>query len=236
MEGHPAPVPARPSLRRKRRPMATQAPGTPATPRGLKSYTSFYEAGGWAYDIGVETTVMRMIAHMAGWNPGDVVHEIGAGRGDHAGILAGLGYRVTAVEWAKSGTRATRERFPEVEAVNADVAEWTPPVRGHIFARGMSWFHWELDRINISGVDVPAATRALVGRALDPGGSFVLQIWSDLSGRRSEDKVHDNTLGDYHGLFDPIFTNVLIYDWSGRPINPGVRHDRGVIVIGRGVR
>lgn len=233
-EDHPAPGDPGPS--RRTRPMATQTPGTPAIPRTLDDYTRFYEAGGWRYDVGIETDVMRMISYLAGWTPGDLVHEIGAGRGDHAGILIGLGYRVTAVERVESGTAATRERFPEVEAVNADVAGWTPGERGHIFARGMSWFHWELGGINVNGVDVPAETRALVSRALDPDGAFVLQIWSDLSGRRSASKIHDNTLGDYHGLFDPIFTDVKIYDWSGRPIVPGIRHDRGVIVVARGLR
>lgn len=234
LEGHP-PLGV-PSHRARRRPMARQAPGTPATPRSVDDYTRFYAAGGWTYDLGAEADVMRMIAHLAGWQLGDRVHEIGAGRGDHAGIMAGLGFRVTAVERADTGTTATRERFPEVEVVNADVAGWTPNERGHIFARGMSWFHWELDGVNANGVDVPVETRSLVDRALDPAGSFVLQIWSDLSGRRYPNKVHDNTLADYHGLFDPIFTDVTVYDWSGHRIVPGVRHDRGVIVVARGLR
>lgn len=234
LEGHPAP--GSPSLRARRRPMARQAPGTPATPRSLNDYTRFYSAGGWTYNMGVEADVMRMIAYLAGWELGDRVHEIGAGRGDHAGIMAGLGYRVTAVELADTGTTATRERYPEVEAVNADVAGWTPTERGHVFARGMSWYHWELDGVNANGVDVPTETRGLVNRALDPDGAFVLQIWSDLSGRRYVNKVHDNSLADYHGLFDPIFTDVKIYDWSGHRIVPGIRHDRGVVVVARGLR
>jgi len=236
----PVPRRARPRTRqqpRRGRPgMATQAPGTPATPRTAIDYSRFYRSGGWTYDLVAEERVMRMIAGLAGWTPGAVVHEIGAGRGDHAGILAGLGMTVTAVERAESGTAATLAAYPQVDAVNADVAEWTPDVRGHVFARGMSWFHWELDGVNSNGVDVPAQTRGLVHRALSADGVFVLQIWSDLSGRRPPNKIHNNTLADYHGLFDPLFSAVSIYDWSGNKIINGQRHDRGVIVVATGQR
>lgn len=236
LEGHPAPGRTR-ALGGRRHHVNTRRGKTDSTPpRTTGDYTRFYEDGGWTYDTSVESGVMRMIAHLARWMPGDRVHEIGSGRGDHAGILEALGYRVTAVEIATSGTEATVARFPMVSAVNADVSTWTPEEKGHIFARGMSWFHWELSGTNSYGVDVPEQTRALVNRALDPRGSFVLQIWSDLSGHRPKTKIHCNTVADYHGLFDPIFTNVNIYDWSGNPITPGRRHDRGVIVVANGPR
>lgn len=188
------------------------------------------------YDIEKETDSLRGIASIAGWEPGDTVYDIGAGNGMHSGILAALGFSVVAVDIADSCIRNIEKNYPNVQAVKADATIWRPSQKANLFARGMSWFNWELDGVNVSGIDVPVVTRALVRRALCSECSFVIQAWTDLSGEYGVGRMHNNKLCDYRKLLEPIFEHVDIFDWSGSHIVPGMRHDRGVIIVSRGIK
>lgn len=194
-------------------------------------YDGHYRKGGFRYDLRAERDDLRLIARLADWRAGDRIIEIGAGLGHHAAILADLGYDVTAVEASPEAGTAAADRYPSLDFVVADIAEWEPDRPGHVYARGMSWFHYQLDGVNQHGVDVPAETGRLFDRYVAPGHSFVLQIATDWSGRRPADgRVHMNQPGDYCRLFEPYGT-VALTDWSGDPAP--ARADRGVIVTTR---
>jgi SAM-dependent methyltransferase len=193
-------------------------------------YNGIYERGGFRYDLDAERRDLAVVAEVAGWKPGDRIVEVGAGMGHHATLLTEAGYRVTAVEASPVGAQAALGAYPGLDVVCADATEYQPRRKGHVFARGMSWFHYELDGVNCKGVDVPAGLAHLMGWVA-PGRTFVLQIVTDLSGSRpGKGKVHNNQAADYLGLFGP-HGDVSICDWRGRPLAAG--HDRGVIVVCR---
>jgi hypothetical protein len=172
---------------------------------------------------------------LAGWKPPERIIEVGAGMGHHAEMLRKLRFDVTAVELSPAGVAAAKECYPKLDIVCADIATWAPSRHGHVFARGASPWHYELNGVNERGVDVPAVT----ARCFDwvpPGYSFVLQIVTDLSGTRRGGKqpretgVWNNTEAAYRQLFER-FGDVSITDWSGRPLS--VAPDQGVIVVTR---
>lgn len=209
----------------------------------VAGYDRFYGRGGWTYDVDRERAVLATVARLAGWQPGDRVVEVGAGMGQHAELLRQAGYQVTAVEPSTAGCDAARNAYPDLDVVCAGAQDWTPPEPGHVYARGMSWWHYELHGVNRQGVDVSGATADLVDRAVAPGHTMVLQIFTDLSGWRppslgdpddgpADRRIHHNTLADYLSLFGPL-GDTGVWDWAGEPIRPGQRHDRGVIVVTR---
>ena len=195
-------------------------------------YDGFYLRGGWQYDAHEETAFLRDVLMPAcQWQPGDRVIEIGAGRCFHAHLLRDLGMDVTAVEVSPEGIEGARRDFPGLDAVCADAATYSPDRPGHVYARGLSWYHYELGGVNSRGVDVPGCTAA-VFEWMPPGAVFAMQIVTDLTGRRHEERVHQNQVSDYLGLFTR-FGDTRVVDWSGKPIVPGQLHDRGVLVVTR---
>ena len=198
-------------------------------------YDALYRRGGFHHDIARERVhLVGVVVPLAGWAPGDRIVEIGAGMGHHAEILRTLGFEVTAVERSPTAVAAARQSYPELRIICADVARWSPPhrQRGHVYARGMSFFHYELDRVNVHGVDVPAATARLFAW-VEPGGSFVLQMGTNGSGKRPAGRIHMNRPGDYRRLFASLGTVQALTDWQGSSVVDGDWVRQGVLIVTR---
>lgn len=109
----------------------------------------------------------RLVAELLGdLPPGDAV-DLAAGEGRHAIWLAGLGWRVTAVDFSAAGL-ARGQAQPGAAAVSwvrADVLQWSAPPRS-------------LDLVLVAYLHVPEDDRqALLGRAvgwLRPGGRLLV--------------------------------------------------------------
>lgn len=188
-------------------------------------YDPFYLRGGFRYALVKEQQFIR------NRESGDRVIEIGAGMGHHSELLRREGLKVTAVEASQTGTAEAAGLYPQLDVVCSDVAEYEPAEQGHVLARGMSWYHYELGDVNSRGVDVPKQTKRVFDRYMAEGHRFVLQIVTDLSGTRPERKVHNNRVRDYLNLFER-FGGVKVYDWAGQSLNTkSHRAYRGVIVV-----
>lgn len=198
------------------------------------SYDRFYLRGGWNYDLLQQRRHMKtVLVPRAGWQPGDRIIEVGAGMGHHAEMLRRLGFDVTAIELSAYGVLAARKLYPELGIFHADLETFEPTAPAHVFARGASPWHYELNGVNEHGIDVPAVTARCFGW-IPEGGTFVLQIVTDLSGSRrknAESGVWNNPVEAYEQLFGR-FGDVTITDWRGRPIGSGPQHT-GVIVVTR---
>jgi ubiquinone/menaquinone biosynthesis C-methylase UbiE len=109
----------------------------------------------------------RLIAELlGGLPPGDAV-DLAAGEGRHALWLAGLGWRVTAVDFSGAGL-ARGQAQPDSDAVNwvqADVLTWSGPAES-------------LDLVLVAYLHLPEAdTTDLLTRAvgwLRPGGRLLV--------------------------------------------------------------
>jgi SAM-dependent methyltransferase len=109
----------------------------------------------------------RLVAQLlAGLPPGEAV-DLAAGEGRHALWLAGLGWRVTAVDFSSAGL-ARGQAQPGAEGVTwvrADVLDWTAPPES-------------LDLVLVAYLHVPATdTQTLLDRAvgwLRPGGRLLV--------------------------------------------------------------
>ena len=201
-------------------------------------YDRFYAGSGFRYQEDRERAFVRgVLIPAAGWVPGDRVIEIGAGKCLHARLLAEAGLDVTAVEVSATGVDAARRAYPGLDVQCADAAQWATDRPGNVFARGLSWYHYELTgpgERNSRGVDVHACTERVMRDLVAPGCCMVMQIVSDLTGTHNppDRKVHQSTVAEFEALFAP-FGQVSITDWAGQPIVPGKRHDRGVLVVTR---
>lgn len=214
---------------------ARPAPAQPLDGGRHMFYEGHYARGGFVYDLDREKAFLRdVLIPACAWPPGTRVIEIGAGQCVHSGLLAELGMDVTAVEVAESGAAAGRTAFPGLDTVCADAAQFTTDRPGSVFARGISWYHYELDGINQYGVDVGACTRRVWDALVAPGGVLAVQMVTDLTGNRPVNgQVHQNQVADYLGLFASLGATPTVTDWSGRPITAGRAHDRGVLVVTR---
>lgn len=215
---------------------------------GHGAYDAFYRAGGFVYDIARERAfVGGVLIGAAGWQRGDRVIELGAGRCEHAALLAEAGMDVTAVEVSAAGVAHARATYPGLDVACADAATWSTDRPGHVYARGLSWYHYELTgpgERNCRGVDVHACTARVMAGLVAPGCCMVMQIVTDLTGRHPvvdldvsgdvppDDRVHQSTVAEFEALFG-AFGDVTVLDWAGAPIVAGQRHDRGVLVVTR---
>lgn len=194
----------------------------PQTDKQVGHYDQWYAKGGWRYfDWRERRFLKRRIVEPLRLEPGSRLLEIGCGRGIHANALAKLGLDVTGVDISPVGIEAaaaayTRPRFLAIDAAKLR-DEFGPEQFDVIYARGMSWYHYELTGVNEKGVDVPARTRELF-ELLKPGGLFVLQIITDFSGGKANSGVHYNTLGNYIALFEPLGKIVRLTNWKGVPL------------------
>lgn len=198
-------------------------------------YAGHYRRGGFRYDIDQERAFLRdVLVPFCGWETGARVIEVGAGQCLHSGLLHQAGMDVTAVEVAATGVAAGREQFPDLDAQVGDAATWVTDRPGHVYGRGLSWWHYELAGVNQAGVDVAACTRRVWEDLVAPGHTLVAQMVTDLTGARPERKVHQNQIADFEGLFGSVCgVRPRIVDWAGSEIVPGRRHDRGVLVVAR---
>lgn len=111
-------------------------------------------------------------ASVAGLSPGDALC-LAEGEGRNAVYLAGLGHRVTAVDYTRSGmakARAlARTRGVEIETVTADLAEYPLGERC-----------WDLVVATYAHLwpDLRARVHRAVVTALRPGGLFVLEAYT----------------------------------------------------------
>ena len=196
-------------------------------------YNLKYGSGdGWKYNDETVQKMMRPIIRSANWGPHII--EIGCGEGYHSWWLSTKGVAVTAVDSSSVAIQRARQSYQNdgLKYVNADVAEWNPgSLCQGIFARGMSWYHRELDGSGL--VDVPAQTARVFGW-LEPGTDFALQIWTTFSGDRPRTGIHHNRLSDYLGLFEPLGEVVSACDYSGANLlNGGSRRSNGINIIVR---
>jgi trans-aconitate methyltransferase len=197
-----------------------------------KYYDSFFASGGWKYDLNEHRRyLIDTLMPIVGWKKGDTLIEIGSGMGHHSELLRQQGLDVTAVEASSSGVEYARRRYPKLRAVCADASKWVPtdPV-DHVYARGMSFFHYELNGLNRHGVDVPKETQRMFDLWLRPGGTFTLHIVTDFSGRKGS--VHMNKLESYLSLFSAYGTVERATDFSGNEL-PVVKADRGIVIVTR---
>jgi ubiquinone/menaquinone biosynthesis C-methylase UbiE len=104
------------------------------------------------WSAGPNALVAELLTHLA---PGDAV-DLAAGEGRHALWLAGLGWRVTAVDFSGTGLARGRARpgGDAVEWVQADVLDWAAPAGS-------------LDLVLIAYLHLPEQdTTALLARAV----------------------------------------------------------------------
>ena len=205
-------------------------------------YDRFYCFGGWPYELEFERRTLQVTIDAAGWRAGQRLLEVGCGVGVHAKVLADMGLHVTAMDASANGIAMARKQYGGLDHLTyvvADLSSWEPEHKqfDSIYARGMSYFHYELDGVNCRGVDVPGQTARLFSW-LRPGGVFVLQISSDLSGDRWKTRVHSNRYRDYVDLFERFGTILSIADLNGTPIDETTRGDpslgptkQGVIIV-----
>ncbi len=192
-------------------------------------YDQFYGRGGWPYSFEVQASLLEPIVPVAGWKEGSRILEIGCGTGMHAKILAEWGMEVWAVDISEVAIEMARKQHGESANLNyvaadvADLGKWGVLEFDGIYARGMSYFHYELDGVNCKGIDVPHQTERLFSW-LRPGGTFVLQICTDLSGDRS-DTVHSNTYRDYTDLFERFGRVMSCTDLEGNPVDENTKGD-----------
>jgi SAM-dependent methyltransferase len=109
-----------------------------------------------------------LVDGVAGFTRGTVL-ELAAGSGTNAVWLATQGWRTTAVDWSPVGLANGRARADEagveVEWLERDLFEWTPPVRA-------------FDLVAIVYLHLPADERAVVypraAAAVAPGGHLLI--------------------------------------------------------------
>lgn len=190
------------------------------SPEEVRSfYNRFYTSGGWRYHEDRQKQILRdVVVAPAGWTAGSRVLEVGCGMGHHSKMLHDLGLRMTAVDLSEVGVEAAKRRYDGPEYVAADLREFEP---GHVldgvYVRGMSFFHYELLRVNKHGIDAKAETARMFSW-LREGGTFALQILTDFSGRRPAAQVHHNRLSDYVRLFERFGEVLSLTDWTGTPL------------------
>lgn len=168
-------------------------------------YDRKYGAGdGWRYDYERESKILKgRILPFAGWKEHDRIIEIGCGEGFHSQLLTNHGFRVMGIDISTNGIAIAKKKYPNVNFLNTDLSLYKPPhgfvpVDG-IFARGMSWYHYDL----FSHLE---DTQRLFKDILKPGGTFVLQICTDGTGVNEPGKVHNNTVQNYTKFFNECGT------------------------------
>jgi SAM-dependent methyltransferase len=190
-----------------------------------QSYDDFYADGGWTYDPASEELFLwYRVLQPLGIAPGGRALELGCGTGLHAALLHRLGLEVTAVDTSAVAIERAARSFPGPRFVHGDaravVAGVPPASLALVFARGMSWFHYELgDGPNRHGVDVAGETDAIL-RTLRPDGYFVLQVRTDFSGRDDpESGVVHHLWEDVAAFFAARGEVVMLTDWCGLPLS-----------------
>jgi SAM-dependent methyltransferase len=186
-----------------------------------RGYDAFYKKGGWYYDSVRELNFLRSaIIKPLRISRGARLLELGCGMGLHAALLSGLGLDVEAVDVSEVAIRHAGSVHSGPRYVHADAHDVLKRVSDPydvILARGMSWFHYELEGRNRNGIDVPKELRA-IEKALRRKGLFVLQIRTDFTGTWHSSGIRNHTWGDLGSALQLIGDIVLYCDWSGRTL------------------
>lgn len=187
------------------------------------NYDRWYARGGFPHDPARHRRALRQfVIDPLKLKPPATVIDIGCGMGLHTRLWSEQGFECTGVDASAVGIAQAQQRHPGCRFLRADAADlsdhFAPASLDVIFARGMSWWHYELNCVNRRGVDVPQRTRELF-EFLRQDGLFILQIKTDFSGRQDrQSSVLHNRREEYFRLFAPLGQIVLATDWRGRPV------------------
>ena len=203
-------------------------------------YDDFYSKGGWRhYKWRQRRFLVKRIIKPLKLSNGLKLLDLGCGMGLYSNLLSKLGFEVVGADKSEVGINYAKKHYSKPKFLNLDAKdlalEFEPESFEIIFARGMSWYHYELNGVNILGVDVPSCTRDLF-HLLTKGGIFILQIKTDYSGRRPDKEIHHNKLEDYVRLFEPFGEIVFISDWKGSVIksqSDAEKSKRNIIIATR---
>jgi SAM-dependent methyltransferase len=183
-----------------------------------ETYEDFYKRGGWIYDRNSEAEFLaERIVRPLRIERGSRILELGCGTGLHAWLLHRLGMRVTAIDSSAAAIAIAKERGGCRFACR-EASEFLNSCRAKfdvVFARGMSWFHYELEPgVNSKGVDIDAAMSA-IKRVMRQNGLFVLQIRSDFSGSYHWTGIRNHTWAQSRAFLRRHGNLKLFVDWFG---------------------
>jgi len=191
-----------------------------------ENYEQFYTRGGWSYDLDVERAfLVHRILRPLGITPGSKILELGCGTGKHAQLLHSLGMQVTAIDLSAAGIEQARKQ-PGVDFRCVDAAEFLRNCDTQfdmVFARGMAWFHYELEPgvPSRSGVDIDASMISLM-KVVKPGGLFVLQICTNFTGELTspveKGGVRNHSWEQSVNFMNQYGQLAMITDWHGVPL------------------
>ena len=197
-----------------------------------ENYDSFYRRGGWNYDPHVETEfLLHRVVRPLEIPRGASILDLGCGSGLHASLLQRMGMRVTAVDSCHAAIKSAR-RFSNVKFRRVEASRFLSQRRTEfnvVFARGMSWFHYELEgETNQKGVRVDDVMLSIM-RVLKPGGLFVLQIRTDFSGSYDVTGIRNHTWSQSRTFLRRYGDIRLLTDWRGSPLksDAAARRSRG---------
>lgn len=173
-------------------------------------YDRFYADGGWKYSFVREWLWHRKHLIKRFRIPrGARVLEAACGAGFHTNLLNYMGLNCIGVDQSETGIRWAREHYPTRRYICADIRDALPldvEAFDVVFTRGCGIYHYDL------ASPLAMRTTPILMRYLRPGGVFVLVIVTDLSGRKDEDNVWQNTLDDYRAHFS-AFSPRYSVDW-----------------------
>lgn len=187
-----------------------------------ESYESFYSRGGWTYDTDSEATfLVHRILKPLNICPGSQILELGCGTGFHSWLLCRLGMAVTAIDSCPAAIGRAKH-YHGVTYECTDVNYFISCCEKQfdmIFARGMSWFHYELEPgPNSQGVDVDKAMTAVM-RILKSNGLFVLQIRTNFTGTYDTTGVRNHSWQASRNFLMRHGKIELFTDWYGVPLD-----------------
>ena len=183
-------------------------------------YNNKYANGDFAYNPDYEKAwLQKHLVERFGLQPGNRILDLGCGKGLHASLLSGLGFKVTGIDYAIEGVKGAVERNSSAVFINASAGDLDAYFDENyfdlIFCRGMSWFHRELHEVcSVTGVNVSEKVPDFF-RFIKPGGLFVLQISTNFSGIHPENDVHNNRLSEFERLFELHGEIIHKSNWSG---------------------
>ena len=205
-----------------------------------RDYEAFYAQGGWDYEPEREKRFLQdRVVTPLGLRPGARILDLGCGIGLFSGLFHELDFEAVGVDLSPTGIAHARKHHPGPTFLNLDAAQaldhFEPASFDMVYIRGMSWYHYELDGVNKLGIDVPAWTAEFCS-LVKPGGVFLLQIKTDMTGAQPEAGVHHNRVSQFRALFAPLGNTVLVTDWDGRPLvsdADGEASGRNIIIAAR---
>jgi SAM-dependent methyltransferase len=188
-----------------------------------EDYNTFYRRGGGTYNLEQEANFLRYrVLQPLAIRRGGLVLELGCGLGIHAYAFQAFGLQVTAIDISAEAIRQARSRYRGPHFVHADAAsflnECSPRTNDLVFARGMSWFHYDLEgEVNRHGINVRKLSQSIM-HLVRPSGYFVVQVRSDFTGRWDHTGVRHHTFDQAREFFQGLGEIVMMTDWCGLPL------------------